>query len=365
MKFETKKENIYEKLSLADKMTGKNSSLPVLETVLLSLEGNNLIIRATNLDLAIEETVSVKGAQNGVVAVLSKTILSYLNNIKDDEKLTFELVDNTLKIQSTFSEVLIKTMVSDDFPVIPRIETEAEFSISAKDIVTGIKSVVYASSVSSMKPELSSVYIYKNETEEIVFVATDSFRLAEKKIKNKTISDDIRILVPFKNALEIVHVCENIDDIVSIVFNKNQLAISFSDTYMVSRVVDGVFPDYKQIIPTSYTSEVIALKQDIVNTFKIINVFSDKFNQVNISLKDKVFSIETKNNEIGETKNSIQVTHTGDDIDMNFNYRYIVDSFASINSDSLSFNFSGPGRPLVIRGVSDASFMYLVMSMNK
>jgi len=367
MKFETKKENIYEKLSLADKMTGKNSSLPVLEAVLLSLEGNNLIIRATNLDLAIEETVSVKGAQNGVVAVLSKTILSYLNNIKDDEKLTFELVDNTLKIQSTFSEVLIKTMVSDDFPVIPRIETEAEFSISAKDIVTGIKSVVYASSVSSMKPELSSVYIYKNDNNEMVFVATDSFRLAEKKISAKGVGEEIKTLIPFKNTLEIIRVFEDFEGEVKVSLNKNQLSISADNIYMVSRVVDGVFPDYNQIVPKKFTTEVIALKQDVINALKIINVFSDKFNQVNILLdaEKKEFLITTKNNDVGETFNAIPTTFTGEGVQMNFNYRYIVDSFQSISVDSISFNFNGVGKPLVIKGISDPSFMYLVMPMNK
>lgn len=365
MKFETKKANIYPQLSLADKMTGKNLSLPVLESIYISLDKNTLTIKATNLDLGIELTTLVKGENGGSTCVSSKTILSYLNNLKDDEKLIFELKENVLHIHSDFSNVTIKTLPHDDFPVIPKVEVESSFTIKSQDIVSGIKSVVYASSVSTMKPELSSVYVYRNDAEELVFVATDSFRLAEKKIKVKDMDPDTRILIPFKNALEVLRVCEGVEEDILVCFNKNQMSISYGEVYMMSRVVDGVFPDYGQIIPKEFTSEAVALKQDVVNTFKIINVFSDKFNQVNLKLTGKTFSVESKNNEVGESENTIPAAHTGDDVDMNFNYRYIVDCFGSINSDSISFNFTGPGKPLVIKGVSDNSFMYLVMSMNK
>ena len=367
MKFEILKENIVKELSQAEKITGKNLTLPVLSAVLIEAGKNTITIRATNLDLGIELVTPAKVIEMGKVAISARIILSFLNNIKDGEKLEFELVGGVLKINSSFSTVSINTFPSEEFPLIPRIEAETEFNIKPEDFVSGLRSVVYSSSVSSMKPELASVYIYKNGEGDLVFVATDSFRLAEKKIKAKGIPNDIKILIPFKNATEIIRVCEGIANEINISFNKNQLSISAGNLYMVSRVVEGVFPDYKQILPKAFSTEIICLKQDLMNALKIINVFSDKFNQVNLSLDEakKEFYITSKNNDVGETQNTVPVTFTGEGIKMNFNYRYIVDSFQSIPVDSMSFNFSGIGKPLVIKGISDSSFLYLVMPMNK
>jgi DNA polymerase-3 subunit beta len=154
---------------------------------------------------------------------------------------------------------------------------------------------------------------------------------------------------------------------VDVVLDKNQVSFSYKDVFLVSRVVDGVFPDYKQIIPKQYATEITVLKQDFVNTLKLSNVFSDKFNQVNIKIdsKDKICQIKTKNNDIGENTSIIDSRITGDSIEINFNYKYIIDCFQSINSDSVTLSFSGLNRPMVINPVSDQTFRYLVMPMNR
>ena len=136
---------------------------------------------------------------------------------------------------------------------------------------------------------------------------------------------------------------------------------------MVSRVIDGVFPDYKQILPKEEKTKVLLLKQDLINSLKISNIFSDSFNQMNISIKkgDKIIKIKTKNNNIGENTNKIEANIEGEDIEVNFNYKYIIDCLPSIISDSVSLSFNGINKPLVIRGTSDKTFTYLVMPMNR
>ena len=137
--------------------------------------------------------------------------------------------------------------------------------------------------------------------------------------------------------------------------------------FITSRIIDGVFPDYKQIIPKDYISEVIVLKQDLINTLKKINIFSDKFGQISINIqpKKKIFTIHTKNNTVGETSDSIDAVIKGDALTASFNYRYILDCLNSIQSDSITLLFTGIGKPLIVKGVSDESFLYLVMPMNK
>ena len=176
-----------------------------------------------------------------------------------------------------------------------------------------------------------------------------------------------QILIPFKNIIEIIRSLEDIKDDVDVFLSQNQISFSYGDIYLTSRVIDGTFPDYKQIIPKEVKTEVIMLKQDIVSALRISNIFSDKFSQVtfNVNPKDKTFKITTRNMDVGENVNNIDSVIKGDELSVSFNYKYIIDCFQSIDSDSVSLTFSDTNKPMIISPVGDKSFLYLVMPMNK
>lgn len=368
MKIECIQEKLKEAVGYADRISNKNATLPVLACLLFDAsQKNQLTIKATNLDLGIEMVVPVKTVEGGVIAIPSHTINSFLINSTSDEKgITLETDHSNLKIKTTHNSGLIKVSPHEDFPSIPKVSNEKSFSLNSADFVKGLRSVWYSSSISSIKPELSSVYVYC-EGDFVVFVATDSFRLAEKKIKIKKTGDFGQILLPHKNIPEIIKVLESINDEVMINLDKNQISFSYKGIYLISRVIDGTFPDYKQIIPKTTSTEVIVLKQDFVNTLKLSNVFSDKFNQINIKVdpSSKKCQIRTKNNDVGENTTMLDSTITGEAVDINFNYKYIIDCLQSIDSDSVSLVFSGLNKPVVITPVSDTSFRYIVMPMNR
>jgi len=210
------------------------------------------------------------------------------------------------------------------------------------------------------------VYIYSDNIQ-IYFVATDSFRLAEKKIPLKKKIPLPAILIPFKNAGEVVRVFEAQNEEVECHVGKNQISFITEDTHLTSRVVNGVFPDYKQIIPKESTTEVVVLKDDLVKTLRLTTLFSDKFNQVRLiaSPKKNDFEIVSKNSDTGEAKQSMKATMFGEESSIGFNHRYIVDGLQSIDVESVSLAFAGPQRPMVVRGASDPSFTYIVMPMNR
>jgi DNA polymerase-3 subunit beta len=262
--------------------------------------------------------------------------------------------------------VPVKAFNTDDFPNIPKVSSKNSFTFNAPNLIKGLKSVVYSASVSTIRPTLSSVLIVSEE-EDVIFVATDSFRLAEKKIGVKKHKDFNQILIPIKNISEIIRVLDDTKDDVEVFLNENQIAFAFNDIYLTSRVIDGTFPDYKQIIPKEVKTEVVLLKQDFLSSLKISNIFADKFSQVifNISSKNKTLKISTKNMDVGENVTNIDAVIKGDDLIISFNYKYIIDCFQSVDSDSISLSFSDNNKPMVIKGVSDSSFLYLVMPMNK
>ncbi len=342
-------------------------TLPVLSCFFIETNKNNsLIIKSTNLDLGMEIEIPAKVIESGSIAVPGQIFSSFIDNTSDNEKtIKIEEDKGNVKVITSKNSGIIKTLPTDDFPSIPHIESDNKFTLSASDFVKGLKSTWYSSSISNIKPELSSVYVYC-EDEFVVFVATDSFRLAEKKIKMKKSKDFGQILIPYKNIPEIIRVLEKINNDIEVCLEKNQISFSYNGIYLTSRVIDGVFPDYKQIIPKQSLTEITVLKQDLINALKLSNVFSDKFNQVNINVSSlKKCEIKTKNNDIGENISLIDAVITGELIDINFNYKYIIDCFQSIDSDSVALILNGIHRPMIISPISDKTFRYIVMPMNR
>ena len=366
MKFECVVEKLKEAINKVEKITQKNSTLPILSCVLLDVSKNTLTVKATNLDLGIEFSLPVKTTVEGSTAVSASVFSQFLSGVVNEKSVVVYLEENTLHLETDKSKTTIKTFPVDDFPIIPRVEEGKEFEVEAKDFVRGLKSVWYSASISSIKPELSSVYVYENENE-LVFVATDSFRLAEKRVKCKKVVDMPSILIPNKNVGEVIRVLDGVSDDVTLTINQNQIVFTSSYFYLTSRVVEGNFPDYKQIIPKEVTTKVVALKGDLSGALKAVSVFLDSFNQVRFSIEPKAKKIElsAKNGDVGQNTVSLGAVLEGENISVGFNYKYISDCFQSIDSDSVSLEFSGPNRALVIKGVSDNSFLYLVMPMNR
>jgi DNA polymerase-3 subunit beta len=281
MKFEVNKSKLEVAVNKLVRLTQKQLTLPVLSCVymLLSKDGD-LILKSTNLDLGMEIKINVKATEAGVVAVPGMVLQSTLSSIKE-ENVSFELSNQNLKVSSSRNSALIKCMPYEDFPSIPRLEEGKSLKISSTDFINGLKSVWYSASVSFVKPELSSVYIYKQD-EYLYFVSTDSFRLAEKKVHIKSNLDFPTVLIPYKNVAEIIKIFDDFKGDLEIVFDKNQAAFQNTEIYLVSRLIDGTFPDYKQIIPKAPISTATVLKNDFINALKASNVFSDTLNQVKL-----------------------------------------------------------------------------------
>lgn len=365
MKLECGIEKIKNGILQVEKITGKNLTLPILNSILFIASGKSLKLRATNLSLGVEIEIPAKIEKEGIVAISGSTLAGIFSNVFQNENIQLESEDGNLTIKTKKSRIKLKGQTYDDFPTIPTVEGKT-FEVESKKLVDGIKSVYYSSSVSDIKPEISSVYIYSNE-DNLVFVSTDSFRLAEKKIKIKGTEDVPGLLIPFKNIPEILRIFGEVQDVVRVCFNKNQISLSSDNIYLTSRIIDGVFPDYRQIIPKEFKVEAIVLKQDLLNALKLSNIFSDKFNQINLSIKakEKIFELSSQNNDVGENKTYLDAALKGGDALLGFNYKYFLDCFQSINTDSISIRLNQSSKPIVISGSSDNSFTYLIMPMNR
>jgi len=366
MQVEVSRENITKAVLRAEKVSGKNLTLPVLNCVLLVADRNVFKIKATNLELGIEVVVPAKISQEGVVAVPGGVLASVLNGLSRVDHVTLKVEQDNLRIETSHGKTVIKAVAYEDFPTLPYLPDAKPFSFDVEHFLQGVRSVWYSASVSMVKPEQASVYVYL-DSGRMYFVATDSFRLAEKKVAAQGVDGFDSMLIPIKNVSEISRTLDGFSGAMEVRVTKDQVSFLMDGVYITSRLIDGSFPDYHQIIPKESVTDVTLLKQDLVNTLKRMTVFSDKFNQVHFSVKpaQKKFTISAQNADVGETTDSIEAAIEGEELEINFNHRYISDCFQSIPGDSVTLSFSGLSKPVIIRGVSDSSFLYLAMPMNR
>lgn len=364
MKITIDQKDFLEKLELAGRISTKHATLPVLQCVLLTAKDGRLTIRATNLEIAIEAAVEAKVEEEGVVAVPAAVLLQTVV-LGTQKEITLRIEDNSLVVDGSGSETFIKTVPHEEFPSIPKIEGKGQ-TINNHLFSLGIKSAAFSASLSSIKPELGSVYISQRKEHSLTFVATDSFRLMEKTVPQKGMVLDSSILLPQKNALELARVLDAVSTDPVCRFNDNQFVLEFDNgVYITSRLVSGSFPDYEQIMPKEFSANVTLLKEDLSRAFKKTNIFLNKFFQVGLYVTKNSLTVSAAGGEAGTTTESIKAETSGDEMTLNFNQRYLSEVLPHMVDDSIVLQFAGIGRPVIVKGVSDSSVRYLVMPMNK
>ncbi len=365
MNIECSVEKLKNGIILADRMTGKNLTLPILHAILLKVEEKTLTIQSTNLAVGIRVSIPVKVISEGVVLVKGDVIANVCNHLDSNDTVTITMEGENLLLKTKKTKTIIKCLPYEDFPTLPTVEGES-FQIEPTVLLEGIRSVYFCAATTEIKPEIASIFIYSDNSF-LYFVATDSFRLAEKKIKVKNIPDISKILIPYKNISDLLRVLDILSGTISVSFNKNQLSIEGNGVYFTSRLIDGAFPDYHLIVPKEETTKVVMMKQEFLNTLRLATVFSDKFFQVllGISKINKKLTVESKNTDIGSSEASLDAVIEGDDIEISLNLKYILDVFQAINGDSILLSFTKINKPILIKSVQDDSFLYLLVPTNR
>ncbi|MCD5382171.1 MAG: DNA polymerase III subunit beta [Candidatus Pacebacteria bacterium] len=345
------------------RVSTKHLTLPVLQCVYLEATGDTVAARATNLEIGIEGTLAAQVTEAGVVAVPAHVLLQTIN-LSTERTVTLRTEGDVLFVETKASHTQIKSIPAEEFPSIPKI-TEGGQRINGALFAVGVKTAAFAASQSSIKPELGSVYVVQKKEHTLTFVATDSFRLMEKTVAQQGVVFPESILIPYKNALELAHIADGDGCDVTLYVNENQCALTVGNIYITSRLTNGSFPDYGQIIPKEYILHVTTLTSDVAHALKKTNIFLNKFLQVTISVSNTDVTLSAQSGEVGTTTETFTASVEGEPLTLNFNQRYISEVMGHIVDDSIVMRCAGIGRPMVIENVNDRSMRYLVMPMNK
>ncbi len=354
-----------EALSLSEKISNKNATLQILNSVLISSMKGELKLTTTNLEVGIEIKIPAKIEEEGESAIPIKVLYNFLSSFPSNENISLESSRNNLILSTSDNSTVIKGYPIEDFPLLPSInEKNAFFNLSIDDFLLGLNSVYYAASLTEIKPEIASVLITSQKNKSLTFVATDSFRLTRKTFPY-TFQDFSPLLIPYRNVVEIIRVFENESGEIKIFPNKNQLFLFSERIKLVSRLTEGTFPDYEEIIPKKSSTDVLIDTNLFSSSLKKTSIFSGRLNEVKIEIvpEKKLFKIQASDSDLGESITTIPAEISGEKLKINFNHRYLIDGLKFIASDKISMKFNGENKPLFITGTKDESFYYLVMPM--
>lgn len=372
MKLEVLKEELNFGLSLLSRLATRNPNLPILEGILLNAEKNFLSLTATDLEVGTQWWTLSKVESSGKVVVPAR-ILSDLVRLIGDRDIYLESDQKILKVKYESGENQIQGLNTDDFPLLPEVVGKTTLKIDSWKFCQGLKQVLYCVASSESRPEISGIYL-RFDSKHVVMAATDSFRLAEKEIEAvedaKGLSKAVTLILPVKAAQQVIAVFEAMNQPMKIDLSTDQIVFegemdhnSHPRVRVVSRLIEGVYPDYKGVIPKSFKITLQVSRAQLLNKVKAANLFNDQVNEVHLGVKGKEnkLYIESRSAKIGESKAFIPAQIKGGDVDITFNSRYLVDVLSNLSSAEIILSLNDSEKAGLLRPADDTSYRYILM----
>lgn len=361
MKVSVAQKNLKRSISFAERVIGKNVSLPILQNIVIKTDGGRLKLLGTNLEIGVTAFLGAKIEEVGEIAVPGRVLSEFVNGISEDV-VTLTTKNNSLFISSKNTKTQILGFDPKEYPIIPKIKDGTITSIPSQTLKNALISVIDAVALSETRPELSGVCM-RFLSSQVIFAATDGFRLAEKTISVKT-EQQKSIILPRPTVMEIIRIAGDVEDPITIRFSDNQIAFTGDDFEVVSRLIDGTYPDYTKLIPEKHLTKVLVGKDDFEKNVKLAGLFSSSISDVKMIGDEKSISFVAKNSDRGEIETSIEALVKGDPFDVALNFRYLLDGLKVIPTDKVVIEFTGIGSPIIIRPAHDQKdFVYLVMPL--
>jgi DNA polymerase-3 subunit beta len=366
------RENLRRGINHCERSVGKNPSLPILGNVMLEAEKGLLKLSATNLETGVVSYVRAKIEKEGKTTVPAGLLAGLVHNLKDDQ-LVIEEAGQMLKFSSANFESKIRTISAEEFPLIPKIEKGETLKIPGGSFGEAVRRVSPALATLETKLELTGICLTINNNE-LKIAATDGYRLAEKKIKlaDKNAGNESIIIVPGRGMGEVEKIFGEENKELTLISSENQIAFQNEDVYFVSRLIEGQYPDYKQIIPGEFKAKVKIDKEEMLNSLRLAGIFSvAQTKDVKIKLENDKITLHAVSGELGEHHANIPADVEGEKLEVTFNYQFLLDGLNCIKENEILFFLNGSEGPSLMRGIDEKTkkevpdFFYIVMPIRQ
>jgi DNA polymerase III subunit beta len=361
MKLQVTQENLNKALNNVAKVANSRNSLPILSNVLIKTIDNRVCIAATNLNIAITHYLGSKIKTKGSITVPARLTQDFIASLPRGP-IDLELDGTKLQITSEDYKSTINGTLADDYPVMPTIKQGTKWSVDSKELKKALSQVVFAASSDEARPVLTGVYFHTTNNELFV-AATDSYRLAEKRVG--PVKETVSALIPASSAQDLLRIIADDEGVVSVINDEQQILFQVGDTELVTRLIDGNYPDYKKLLPKSFKTSAIAERAELLNIAKVSSLFARE------SAGSVIFEADAEQNKIkissiasqlGENTSLVSAKVSGDSAAITLNSRYIIDALGAVSNDEVEIGFNEKLEPFAFTDKSEG-YTHIIMPL--
>ncbi len=368
MKFNVNQKDLQEALSYCQGVIEKRSTLPILSNVLLDVGNSKLTITATDLDLIfVHQINNVEILENGKTTTTSSIMFDIVRKFSSDKKINLTMNnDNKLQLESDKSIFNLNCINSSEFPLTDENFNQNEFIINSKHFLKLLNKCKFSVSSDETRHYLSGIYFHQTEIEDKIYltaVATDSHRMSISKIRlNEKINFD-PIILPKKTIYQLCNLLENYDGDLKISNLKSKIKFELSNSILISKLIDGKFPNYIQVIPKNNQKKLETdLKEFLGSIDRVASVSLDKKDGVKFQLSKDNLNLSVNNTNSGDGNETL-IVKFNHDLEISFNSRYLIDVASQLEGEKIELYFNDTGSPALIKDPSDFDSIYVVMPM--
>lgn len=361
MKLQVTQENLAKALNNVARVASTRGTLPILANVLIKTVGNRLTIAATNLDIAITHYIGTKISEKGAITVPARLMQDFVSSLPSGV-IDLTLEDYKLHITTEQYQSIINGAPADDYPVMPAIQNGTKWQIPTSVLKAGLSQVIFAASGDETRPVLTGVYFHTHSGK-LYAVATDSYRLAEKALVN--LKDPVDLLIPASSLQDLLRVLDDDVEVVEITHNDQQVLFRVGDIELVTRLIDGKYPDYRKLIPANFATSAVLQRGDFTNVTKVSSLFARESAgsiTLNVDEAQKQLAIKSIASQLGENTSEAAATVDGSG-SITLNSRYLLDALQILNGDEVRFAFNGKLEPSLLTDPAQKDYVHIIMPL--
>jgi len=367
MKFSCERDVLLEALSVASRaVTGRGGSLPVLSGVRLEVEGDRLFVAGSDLDLTIRVETVVNGSEHGVCVIPARTVTE-ITRALEPGAVTIDSDDDEARLSSGRYQSTLRALPAGDFPRVPALVEkgdggqEESISVDVADVGEALRQVVRAASSDDARPILTGVLL-TTEAGGLRLVATDSYRLAIRDLPGRTVlGEGQQVLVPSKALAELQRLLPSVTEL-RLAFGEHDATFDLAKVRLTTRLIEGEFPNYRQLIPSSYPNRVVVSKEDIQGALRRVRLLArDATTPVRVALRPETIELSVVTSDVGQASEEVDAKYEGSELTVAFNPGYLVEGIEATSGDEVSIETIDALRPAIVRGTGSEEFLYLLM----
>lgn len=350
-------------LTLVGRVASTRTALPVLANVLLKVTSSSITLIATNLEIAIIQTIAGKIEKSGAITIPARLLSDFVSSLPD-EPIDIELKDTRLHITTSHYTSTINGVPAEEFPTLPTIQNGKSLSVAAPELKQAIQQTILAAGTDETRPVLTGAYLHTN-SDQVFIAATDSYRLAERHLATKA-KDQFGLIVPASALGDVLRIIGDGGGEVAVTYNDTQVQFVLGDSQLITRQIDGEFPTYRQLIPEKSDVNFTVDKEQFLNITKVAALFArESAGSVTLHTDNKgqKISITSVASQVGENTSEAEAVVRGDG-QVTLNSRYLIDALNVVDSDQVTFHFSGKVSPCVLTPADkDAAYTHIIMPL--